>query len=116
MTGHNEGDWKLTVTFDDPLDRQLSDDGEPYSVRLFRHVKGWDHDCPIYNDVDPDSWDEPEGECDHWTKGIDWDGETMWEADYYSFVAYSDILDALEDVVVAAMMSTIPTKLCLEKI
>lgn len=107
-------DWKLVVEFGPVSPEQLMDDGQPYALRLAAVCTRWEHDCDSDENL---LRSVSEGfNCPSLRKGVDYYGDTMWEVsdDLSTFTAYSDFIDALEDVVSAAIMTTIPKKLTLE--
>ena len=95
-------DWKLTVDFGTYHSSQTDDGGQPYALQLAAVCTAWEHDC----DADLFVTGYPEGaKC-----------STLRHEDLSTFVAYSNITDALTEVVEAAMMRTIPKRLILEQV
>lgn len=108
-------DWKLTVDFGPYHSSQTDDGGQPYALQLAAVCTAWEHDC----DADLFVTGYPEGaKCSTLRHGVGYDGDDLWlvSEDLSTFVAYSNIIDALTEVVEAAMMRTIPKRLTLEQV
>ena len=108
-------DWKLTVDFGPYHSSQTDDGGQPYALQLAAVCTAWEHDC----DADLFVTGYPEGaKCSTLRHGVGYDGADLWRVadDLSTFVAYSNIIDALTEVVEAAMMRTIPKRLILEQV
>lgn len=93
----------------------MDDGGQPYALQLAAVCTTWEHDC----DGDLFVTGYPEGtKCPTLRHGVGYDGAALWEVsdDLSTFVVYSNIIDALLEVVEAAMMRTIPKRLILEQV
>lgn len=105
-------DWKLTVDFGPYDNSRMDDGGQPYALQLAAVCTAWEHDCDAVTGY-------PEGaKCSTLRHGVGYDGDDLWlvSEDLSTFVAYSNIIDALTEVVEAAMMRTIPKRLILEQV